>query len=194
MTRSGQSAQMIWTWNNVPPHITFRPLETADLPLLHEWLARPHWTEWWGPPDPLDVVQHDYGAWIADPSQVQPHLALLDGNPFGYIQSYVAMNSGGGWWESETDPGVRGIDQSIADAAQLNRGLGSAMVRAFVKQLFEDPQVTRIQTDPSPRNARAIRCYEKAGFRAVGEVQTPDGAALLMVCERPERQPGMPST
>ena len=54
--------------------------------------------------------------------------------------------------------------------------------------LFENPQVTRIQTDPDPRNARAIRrngCYEKAGFRAVEEVQTPDGVALLMVCERP---------
>ena len=51
-------------------------------------------------------------------------------------------------------------------------------------KLFADPQVTRIQTDPDPRNARAIRCYEKAGFRAVGEVRTPDGVALLLVCER----------
>lgn len=42
------------------------------------------------------------------------------------------------------------IGQSIADAAQLNRGLGTAMVRAFVKKLFKDPQVTRIQTDPDP--------------------------------------------
>jgi RimJ/RimL family protein N-acetyltransferase len=120
---------------------------------------------------------------------VQPHIALLDGKPLGYIQSYIAMGSGGGWWAQETDPGVRGIDQSIADAAQLNRGLGTAMVRAFVKKLFQDPQVTRIQTDPAPRNARAIRSYEKAGFRAVGKVQTPDGLALLMVCERPTEEP-----
>jgi hypothetical protein len=26
--------------------------------------------------------------------------------------------------------------------------------------------------------------HEKAGFRAMGEVQTPDGTALLMVCQR----------
>lgn len=163
----------------------FRPLQTADLPLLHGWLARPHWTQWWGPAPTLAEVQAEYGAWIADPAQVQPHIALLDGRPFAYIQSYVAMGSGGGWWEAETDPGVRGIDQSIADAALLGRGLGTAMVKAFVAKLFTDLQVTRIQTDPDPRNARAIRCYEKAGFRAVGEVQTPDGTALLMVCERP---------
>ena len=163
---------------------SFRPLQTSDLPLLHSWLSRPHWAEWWGPAPTLAEVQADYGAWISDPSQVQPHIALLDGEPLGYIQSYVAMGSGGGWWEAETDPGVRGIDQSIADAAQLGKGLGTAMVKAWVAKLFADPQVTRIQTDPDPRNARAIRCYEKAGFRAVGEVLTPDGTALLMVCER----------
>jgi RimJ/RimL family protein N-acetyltransferase len=163
---------------------SFRPLEMADLPLLHSWMAQPHWTEWWGPAPTLDEVKAEYGAWVNDRSKVQPHIALLDGQPFGYIQSYVAMNSGGGWWEAETDPGVHGIDQSIGDAAQLNRGLGTAMVKAFMARLFQDPQVTYIQTDPDPHNARAIRCYEKAGFSPVGEVQTPDGTALLMVCRR----------
>lgn len=65
---------------------------------------------------------------------------------------------------------------------QLGRGLGTAMVRAFVEMLFRDPSVTRVQTDPAPGNARAIRCYEKAGFRVTGEVETPDGRAVLMVC------------
>jgi len=165
-------------------HLSFRPLERADLPMLHGWLARPHWTEWWGPAPTLAEVEAEYGPLITDPTKVQPHIALLGGEPFGYIQSYVALDSGDGWWEDETDPGVRGIDQSIAEAAQLNRGLGTAMVKAFVSMLFTDPGVSHIQTDPDPRNARAIRCYEKAGFRAVGEVQTPDGAALLMICER----------
>lgn len=163
---------------------SFRPLQMADLPMLHEWLSRPHWTEWWGPAPTAAEVEAEYGALIKDSAKVQPHIALLAGQPFGYIQSYVAMGSGDGWWEEETDPGVRGIDQSIADAAQLNRGLGTVMVKAFVARLLADPQVTHIQTDPDPRNARAIRCYEKAGFCAVGEVQTPDGTALLMVRER----------
>lgn len=173
---------------NVEPKLSerfsFRPLQMTDLPMLHEWLARPHWTEWWGTASTLAGVEADYGALIKDTAKVQPHIALLDGQPFGYIQSYVAMGSGEGWWEEETDPGVRGIDQSIADATQLGRGLGTAMVKAFVARLLADPQVTHIQTDPDPRNARAIRCYEKAGFRAVGEVQTPDGTALLMICRR----------
>jgi RimJ/RimL family protein N-acetyltransferase len=58
------------------------------------------------------------------------------------------------------------------------------MVAAFVRRLFEDPGVTKVQTDPDPTNARAIRCYEKAGFVPVGHLATPDGPALLMVIER----------
>ena len=173
----------------MPSRFRFRPLTHDDLPLLHGWLQRPHWAEWWGEAGTLADVQAEYGSAIDDSSQVQPHIALLDGQPLGYIQSYVAMGSGDGWWEAETDPGVRGIDQSIADAGQLGRGLGTEMVTAFVTRLFTDPAVTRVQTDPAPGNGRAIRCYEKAGFRAVGQVQTPDGAALLMVCERQSPEP-----
>ncbi len=58
------------------------------------------------------------------------------------------------------------------------------MVRQFVARLFADPQVTQVQTDPSPSNGRAIRAYEKAGFRRVAKVLTPDGPALLMRVQR----------
>ena len=90
----------------------------------------------------------------------------------GAAQSYVALGSGDGWWEEETDPGVRGIDQSLANASQLGKGLGTKLVRALVELLFNDPEVTKIQTDPSPSNLRAIRCYEKAGLERQGTVTT----------------------
>ncbi len=77
-----------------------------------------------------------------------------------------------------------GIDQFLADGDQLGQGHGTALVRAFMALVFRDATITRIQTDPSPANGRAIRCYEKAGFHRVGEVDTPVGRALLMVCDR----------
>lgn len=166
--------------------VSFRPVTPADLALLHEWLGQPHVAEWWGPPPSLTQVVREFGPLTGDESTTRPFLALVDGSPIGYIQSYVALGSGDGWWPDERDPGVRGIDQFLAYPEQLGRGLGTAMVRAFVRLLFTDPAVTRVQTDPSPENRRAIRCYEKAGFRAVGEVDTPDGRALLMVCDREE--------
>ena len=110
--------------------------------------------------------------------------SLAASREIGYIQSNVVKDGSDGWSPGEHDPGAPGIDQFLADETQLGRGLGTRMIRSFVAQLFADPGVTRVQTDPSPQNARAIRCYEKAGFRRVAEVDTPDGRALLMICIR----------
>ena len=88
-------------------------------------------------------------------------------------------------WPDEDDPGVRGIDQFLADADRLGQGLGTQMVSEFVQFLFRDRCVTRIQADPSPANARAIRCNQKEGFRSLGLMTTPDGPAMLMVIHRP---------
>jgi RimJ/RimL family protein N-acetyltransferase len=129
----------------------------------------------------LAEVEADYLPMTDPESTTQGYIALLAGQPIGFIQSYVVLGSGDGWWEQETDPGARGIDQFLADAEHLGRGLGSTMVRAFVDELFLDPSVTKVQTDPSPENERAIRSYIRAGFQAQGEVDTPDGPALLMV-------------
>jgi aminoglycoside 6'-N-acetyltransferase-1b/aminoglycoside 6'-N-acetyltransferase-2 len=155
--------------------------------MLHDWLNRPHIVEWWGGeearPTPNDVVKHYLPRVLAQES-VTPYIAMLDEEPIGYAQSYVALGSGDGWWEEEVDPGVRGIDQSLANPAQLNRGLGTKLVRALVELLFSDPSVTKIQTDPAPGNLRAIRCYEKAGFIQEKVITTPDGLAVYMVQSR----------
>ena len=139
---------------------TFRPLVPADLAMVEEWLARPHVAEWWQGPIELD-------------DDVQAFIAILDDQPAGYIQVYTT-----------NDPSRRGIDQFLCHAGDLGRGLGTAMVRAFVERIFADPAVTSVQLDPHVRNARAIRCYQKAGFVAEGEVATGDGPALLMTLRR----------
>lgn len=164
--------------------IHFRRISESDLPMLSEWLRRPHVAEWWDDQTSLEAVRTKYLPRLAVDSTVVPYIALHGDEPVGYIQSYVAAWCGDGWWPAITDTGVVGIDQFLADGAKLGQGLGYAMVAAFVKKLLADPAVTQIQTDPSPDNARAIRCYEKAGFRKLGLVATPYGDALLMVIRR----------
>ncbi len=61
------------------------------------------------------------------------------------------------------------------------RGHGSSFIRAFLVALI-GTGTPRVLTDPHPANARAIRAYEKAGFRKDRMVDTSDGRALLMVC------------
>jgi RimJ/RimL family protein N-acetyltransferase len=164
--------------------IRFQALTRQDLPLLCSWIQLPHVAQWWYPPCTLAEVEADYLPSIEGHSTTKPYLVYLGCEPIGFIQSYVVMDSGDGWWVGETDPGARGIDQFIADPSRVNAGLGTAMIRAFVSVLFQDPEVTKVQTDPSPDNARAIRCYTKAGFRSFGQITTPDGPALFMLRDR----------
>ena len=167
--------------------VALRLMTEQDLPMLHEWLNRPHILEWWGAEEErptLDEVRQHYSPRALAEDSVTPYVAMLGEEPIGFAQSYVALGSDAGWWQDETDPGVRGIDQSLADPAQLNKGLGTTLVRALVQRLFSDPTVTKIQTDPAPDNHRAIRCYEKAGFVQQKVITTPDGPAVYMVQTR----------
>lgn len=166
--------------------VTLRLMTEHDIPMLHDWLNRPHIVEWWGGERPtLAQVRNKYLPRIMAQKCVTPYIAALGQRPIGHAQSYIALGSGDGWWEEETDPGVRGIDQSLSEATELGKGLGTKLVATLVDFLFRDPAVTKIQTDPAPTNLRAIRCYEKAGFRQVRRIVTPDGPAIYMLYERP---------
>jgi aminoglycoside 6'-N-acetyltransferase-1b len=159
-----------------------------DIVLFHTWLTRRHVVEWWGAEDgrmALADMRARYLPRVLAEEGVTPYIAMLGERPIAYAQSYVALGSGDGWWTSETDPGVRGIDQFLSDEADLGHGLGTRLVKCLVDRLFDDPRVTRIQTDPHPGNLRAIRCYEKAGFHRVDTIVTPDGPAVYMIQERP---------
>jgi aminoglycoside 6'-N-acetyltransferase len=152
----------------------FRPMTAEDLPLMKRWLAMPHVTEWWGDAgEQYELVRAD----LEHPAMDQ-YIVATDGRPFAYLQCYdlTAWNSGFG-----TQPlGARGIDQFIGEPDMLGHGHGSALIRAFIDGRLA-AGMPRAVTDPDPANARAVRAYEKAGFRRDRMVDTPDGPALLMV-------------
>ena len=139
----------------------FRPLTESDLPMLLEWLHRPHVQEWWEAESSIAEVRESYLE-----SDARAFIAWLEGEPAAYIQ-----------WYPTDEPRVAGIDQFLADPKQLNRGFGTALVTQFVEFLFSDSTVRAVIVDPVPHNARAIRCYEKAGFRFVGR----DGAYFMRI-------------
>jgi len=171
------------------PQITFRAIAEADLPLLHDWLTRPHVAEHWDAAPSLEAVREDYLPRDTDPttrpldahSGAVQYLACENGVPFGYAQAYrVVASQTEGWWLEERDPHALGVDLFIADPGRLGRGLGARLVRAFLSLLFADPRVTTVQIDPRPENTRAIASFRKAGFEDVGLVDTPDGPVWLM--------------
>jgi aminoglycoside 6'-N-acetyltransferase len=151
----------------------FRPMTAADLPLIKRWLKMPHVIEWWGEPgEQFDLVSGD----LTHPAMDQ-YIVATGEREFAYIQCYRMTE-----WNTGFGPqpnGTRGIDQMIGEPDMIERGHGTAFIRAFIEDLLA-AGVPRVVTDPDPTNARAIRCYEKAGFARDRLVDTPDGIALLM--------------
>ena len=158
------------------PAYVFRPMSEADLPLMKRWLAEPHVMQWWGDTyEQFEIVSGDLEVEAMD-----QFIVAKDDRPFGYLQCYnpeVWPDNGLGIHLKDT----RGIDQFIGELDMVDRGHGSAFIRAFTDRLLLASGAPRVITDPDPANARAIRAYEKAGFEKVRMVDTPDGPALLMV-------------
>jgi RimJ/RimL family protein N-acetyltransferase len=173
----------------VTPRFSFDPVTADDLPLLHDWVNRPHVAEWWDRPLTSEQTREEF---LPDVPEHGDHrfIARVDGRPIAYIQTYMAIDQGHGWWTGQHDERVRGIDQFLGEADALDRGLGTALVRQFVERLFADPAVSCVQVDPDPANGRAIRCYEKAGFTRDRLIETPDGPALLLTIRRPSSAHG----
>ena len=152
----------------------FRPMSADDLPTIRRWLETPHVREWWhDPAEQFELVSGD----LTHPDMAQ-FIVAADGQEFAYLQCYnlSAWDCGFG----SQPKGTRGLDQFIGEEDMMERGHGSAFVRAFADQLLA-AGTPRVVTDPDPANKRAIRAYEKAGFRRERMVETPDGAALLMI-------------
>jgi aminoglycoside 6'-N-acetyltransferase len=155
-------------------------MSAADLALVRRWLRMPHVTEWWGEPDEQFVLVSED---LEQPAMDQ-YVVTSSDRPFAYLQCYDPRA-----WPANGlglhPAGTRGIDQFIGEPDMIERGHGSAFIRAFIDGLLSTG-TPRVLTDPDPANARAIRAYEKAGFRREREVDTPDGRALLMTRDNPE--------
>jgi aminoglycoside 6'-N-acetyltransferase len=134
----------------------------------------PHVREWWhDPAEQFELVSGD----LDHPDMAQ-FIVAADGREFAYLQCYNISA-----WDSGFGPqpdGTRGLDQLIGEAGMIGRGHGSAFIREFADRLLADG-TPRVVTDPDPANERAIKAYEKAGFRRDRLVETPDGTALLMI-------------
>jgi aminoglycoside 6'-N-acetyltransferase len=159
------------------PDYVFRPMTTSDLPLVRRWLAEPHVVQWWGNTlEQFELVSGDL-----EVEAMEQFVVAINDCPFGYLQCYdpeVWPENGLG----DHPRGTRGIDQFIGEQDMVDRGHGSAFIRTFIDRLLA-AGAPRVITDPDPANGRAIRAYEKAGFRRQHLVDTPDGTALLMVCD-----------
>jgi RimJ/RimL family protein N-acetyltransferase len=150
----------------VGPRLTLRPLEERDLPALLEWLREPDVLYWWDNELP-DVAAAREEFLHAPGARERSYVIEEAERGVGLIQCH------------HPDQGLEyeryaGIDIFIGVAAARERGLGTEAVRMLLAYLFEELGVHRVTIDPEVGNARAIRAYEKAGFRFEGVLRGND--------------------
>ncbi|WP_421915043.1 GNAT family N-acetyltransferase [Mesorhizobium sp.] len=162
----------------------FRPVTRKDLPMIAAWLAEPHVAQWWDDPEKeiAQIREH------IDSISVEPLIVELDGKPIAYLQSYDPHMEDGHPYADQPF-GTLGIDLSIGRPELIGLGHGTAIVRQFVADLFEEGAL-RVIVDPNPANGRAIRAYEKAGFRSIDRRQTVFGDVVLMAMDADDAQEG----
>jgi aminoglycoside 6'-N-acetyltransferase len=115
-------------------------------------LAEPEVARWWAPRGPDAAADGLFG----DGEVV--YAIEVEGVVAGAIEYYE---------ENEPDYRHAGIDIFL-DVAHQGRGFGGEAIRALAKYLFEERGHHRLVIDPAVSNERAIRAYERVGFRRVG--------------------------
>ena len=81
------------------------------------------------------------------------------------MQYYSVEGSLAGKLGIESAKGIYGVDLFIGLPELWDKGISTAAFLGFVEYLFVILQADLIIIDPIATNSRAIRCYEKCGFK-----------------------------
>jgi aminoglycoside 6'-N-acetyltransferase len=133
--------------------VTLRPVRETDAERFDEILREPAVSRWWGEHDARRVREE-----LIEPEDVVVYAIEADGEVIGSIQYY-----------EETTPDYRhaNVDLFVTTARQ-GQGLGPEAIRLLARYLFEERGHHRLTIDPAAENERAIRAYQRVGFRPVG--------------------------
>ena len=151
--------------------VVLRPLTGDDLDPLADLIAEESVARWWTAAHDRERVKSDL--------QDYPHPFVIEVD--GRVAGWLGV-------DEETDEWYPSAALDVVLGAEFqDRGLGSEALRLVIDWLVAERGHHRITIDPRADNERAIRCYERVGFRRVGVMQAYERAgdggwhdALLM--------------
>ena len=133
------------------PRLRLRPITPDDSPTLDRWLNDPEVVAAFGRP-PADVAEAGGD----------------DGESAGLSSRTTAVPRRDPVLPRPPQRAVVRIDIFIGEPEARDRSLGTEALRTLLQYLFETTRVNRVTICPEPSNRRAVRAYEKAGFRLDG--------------------------
>ncbi len=146
----------------------------ADYNLMVSWLSNPVVLKYYeGVKNVFDIkkVLDKFRPKVIGESLVVACIIEIHKSPAGYIQ-YFPINSNEDYdLKDELIVDISknnyGIDLFIADDGDRNKGYGTEILQLLLGYLFEQKDADEVFIDPQTWNERAIKCYEKCGFKPI---------------------------
>lgn len=145
--------------------VLLRPLQPADFPKLASWSNDPEVSRYLEGeyPKAIDEYPEWYRRALSDRHSQHYAVSTLNNYLIGHIElDHIAWRSG------DAELRIR-----IGEKAFWDQGFGTDAVRTLVEHAFVSMRLSRVYLRVFAANRRAIRCYEKVGFRKEGRIRRP---------------------
>jgi len=151
--------------------ISLRPMTESEIPLFYRWATQSDATPFWygvmyGNTIPtFEEFTENWGPYYfndSNPEMGRCFVILLEDKSIGQI-NYNNIDSASGSVE---------IDIIIADAKNQGMGYGTDAIMTLINYLFKKMNVKVVWIAAIKKNLRAIKAYQKVGFRKISPPKT----------------------
>lgn len=148
---------------------TFKSLTKNDLQLLFNWLSLSHVSAWWHESKDWHIFKEKYNKKLIN-TNIGSFIIQDKTKSMGYIQWYKIADES--ILPAPYPENTFGIDLFIADVEYIGKGFAPIVIKRFIKQELLPKNPNKIIVDPEINNHRAIRTYEKVGFKKTKIIPT----------------------
>lgn len=141
-----------------------RAIERDDIPRFVKWFNDPEVREHLSIYRPLSLAQEE--VWFKQHAQLNPadHVFAIETHEGVHIGNIGLHNIN--WKDRSTELGI-----VIGEKSHWSQGYGSDAITTLLQYAFGELNLHRVVLRVDADNPRAIRCYEKCGFRHEGTLR-----------------------
>ena len=145
--------------------IQLRNATIEDIAIVNHWDNQQHVID----SDPDDDWNWEYEL-SRTPGWREQLIAEIEGRPLGFVQIIDPAQEDSHYW-GDISEGFRAIDIWIGSENDLGKGYGTEIMQQALARCFLDPGVKNVLIDPLSSNVRAIKFYERLGFKYMADRQ-----------------------
>ena len=153
-------------------NIRIRTLRDEDFTIMFKWLTDERVLEFYGGRDKKytmeSLKEHYTEKWEDEVFRV---IIEYNSIPIGYGQIYKMYGElYTDYHYPQTDEIVYGMDQFIVEPEYWSKGIGTQFIKIIFEFLKKERNANAVILDPRKNNPRAIRAYQKSGFRIIEDL------------------------